>query len=377
MAIELDNSNSAPAGPGAPGSAAGAAPAGGLFRPRLRVADRIAFTEQLALLLETGVPLHTAVQELQAQSRRPPVKAVLAQLHGDILDGKPLSQALARQPEMFPATYTHLVAAAEEGGFLPQVLEQLKDLDEKAQNLRAALISALTYPAVLLSLSLVVVTFILLWVFPRFAELFESIHDRLPFTTLILMALSDFLRKYGSFVVVGLGLLILAGRRVFVSPEGRAAVERILMATPVIGNTLMGIHMVRVFRILSLSLNHGVPLLKALAASQEIASTFALRNAVARMRTSVEEGRGLSAALAETSFIPPLAREMLATGERSGHLGKVLGRLAEHYQLKLEQRLATLAKVIEPVMLLFMGGLVSMIVSALILPIFKLSAAVH
>jgi type II secretory pathway component PulF len=373
MAIELDSHPDKPASAPVPGAAR--APFG--LPQRIVVADRIAFTEQLALLLETGVPLHTALSELQAQSRKLPVKMALAELHGDILDGKPLSQALARQPAMFPPTYTHLVAAAEEGGFLPQVLEQLKDLDEKAQNLRVALISALTYPAVLLGLSLVVVTFILLWVFPRFAELFQSIHDRLPWTTLVLMALSDFLRQHGLVVLVGLLVGGLALKRLFAAPEARAALERAVMAAPGIGAILMGIHMVRVFRILGLSLKHGVPLLKALAASEEIASTTALRGAMARMRISVEEGRGLSAALADTEFIPPLAREMIATGERSGHLAKVLERLAEHYQLKLENRLATLAKVVEPAMLLIMGGLVSMIVSALILPIFKLSAAVH
>jgi len=374
MAIELGTDNDNPAGQAAQASAK---PPLFAWLQRIQVADRIAFTEQLALLLETGVPLHTALQELQAQSRRPPVKALLGELRNDILDGKPLSQALARQPEMFPATYSHLVAAAEEGGFLPEVLEQLKDLDEKAQTLRVALVSALTYPVVLLGLSLVVVTFILLWVFPRFAELFASIHDRLPFTTLILMALSDFLRQYGLFVIAGLGVLALAARRLVASTDGRAALERALMATPLIGGLVMRIHMVRVFRILALSLTHGVPLLKALAAAREIASTAALRDAMARMQSSVEEGRGLSAALADTEFIPPLAREMLSTGERSGHLAKVLDRLAGHYQTKLEQQLATLAKIVEPVMLLFMGGLVAMIVSALILPIFKLSAAVH
>lgn len=372
MAIEL-GSASEPARPGAP-PARGAA---NLFRQRVGVADRIAFTEQLALLLEASVPLHTAIHELQRQARKPAVHQVLAELHADILDGKPLSRALARQPAMFPATYTHLVAAAEEGGFLPQILEQLQELDEKAQNLRVALVSALTYPVVLLTLSIAVVCFILLWVFPRFADLFESIHDRLPFTTLILMALSDFLRQYGSLVLAGLAAALLAGRRVLSSPAPRAALERGLMALPGIGPTLMGIHMVRVFRILALSLKHGVPLLKALAAAEEIASTAALRLAMQRMRISVEEGRGLSAALAELDFIPPLAQEMLATGERTGHLAKVLKRLSEHYQRKLEHRLSTLAKIVEPAMLLFMGALVAMIVSALILPIFKLSAAVH
>ncbi|WP_374495839.1 type II secretion system F family protein [Zoogloea sp.] len=348
-----------------------------LLPSRVGVADRIAFTEQLALLLEAGVPLHTAIHELQRQSRKPAVSRILGEIHTDILDGRPLSRALAHQPAMFPATYTHLVAAAEEGGFLTEILDQLKDLDEKAQNLRVALVSALTYPAVLLSLSTVVVCFILLWVFPRFADLFESIHDRLPFTTLILMALSDFLRQYGGLVLAGLAAALLAGRRLLASAAPRAALERGLMALPGLGQTLMGIHMVRVFRILSLSLQHGVPLLKALTAAEEVASTAALRTGMQHMRVSVEEGRGLSAALAQLDFIPPLAQEMLATGERTGHLAKVLERLSEHYQRKLEHRLATLAKIVEPAMLLIMGALVAMIVSALILPIFKLSAAVH
>lgn len=370
MAIEINASSASSTTNATP-------PVFAAWRQRLGVADRIAFTEQLGLLLETGVPLHTALQELHTQSRSAPVKAVLGELHHDILEGKPLSVALAAQTALFPPTYVHLVAAAEEGGFLPEVLAELQDLDEKAQNLRTALVSALTYPAVLLTLSIFVVAFILLWVFPRFTDLFASIHDRLPFTTLALMALSDFLRQYGLVVLAGSILFAAAARRFAASVEGRAAIERAVLAVPAIGSIVLGIHMVRVFRVLSLSLSRGVPLLKALAAGEEIAATRSLRDAMARMRTSVEEGRGLSAALADSSFIPPLAREMLATGERSGHLAKVLGRLADHYQRKLEQRLTTLAKLIEPAMLLLMGGLVATIVSALILPIFKLSASVH
>jgi type II secretory pathway component PulF len=191
------------------------------------------------------------------------------------------------------------------------------------------------------------------------------------------MALSDFLRQHGPLVLIGLAAAGLALRRALASPNGRASLERAIMATPALGATLKGIHMVRVFRILALSLTHGVPLLKALAASEEIATVSALRATMHRLRVSVEEGSGLSAALSDTDFIPPLAREMLTTGERSGHLARVLERLAEHYQRQLEHRLATLAKIVEPAMLLFMGSLVATIVSALILPIFKLSATVH
>ena len=341
------------------------------------VRERMLLTEQLALLLDTGVSLHGALKGMQAQERDPARAALLAALGHDILEGKALSVALARQPAMFPEVYVNLVAAGERGGFLPQVLQQLIDMDEKAERLRSTLQSALAYPAFLVFFSVATIVFVLVGVFPKFTELFEQIRNELPLSTLVLMALSDLLRLHWPWVLGVTAALLAAGVRWWQQPHARSLLDRWKLELPFVRDLFAQVYLSQTLRVLGLSLASGVPLVDALRACQDVVRNVTFSRFVANLRRQVNEGQGLAVGFRESPFVPPMVQQMVATGEETGNLAKVMTRVADHYDRELARRIALFARLAEPVMLLVMGALVGLIVASLILPIFKLSRAIH
>ena len=349
----------------------------GLARRRFSVRERTFFTERLALLLESGVALHAALATLESQAASPALKRVVGELKTDITEGRLLSHALSRHPEAFSATYVNLIAAAENGGFLPAVLKQLIDLDEKAERVRSTIVSALAYPAFLTLFSFVVLGIVLVYVFPQFAELFANLGDRLPATTAALMGTSNVLRHHWPWLAAGVAAAAYGVSLWVKQPAVRAGLDRILLETPGLNVLTVEIYLLQALRILALSLGNGVALVPALAASREVAANSVFRRFLVDVERQVAEGQGIAAGFETASFIPPLARQMIATGEQTGSLGMVLGKLADFYQRDLERRINLLARLAEPVMLALMGGMVGVIVSALLLPIFRLSGTVH
>ncbi|MDP2752169.1 MAG: type II secretion system F family protein [Rhodocyclaceae bacterium] len=339
--------------------------------------DRMAFDEQLALLLETGVPLHTALGELENQTDNAEVRGILSAIRDEIIEGVSMASAMSHHPRMFNTTYTNIIASGEAGGFLPSALQQLMELDEKTQRLRGVVSSALTYPMVLLVTSVLVVGFVLLWVFPKFTELFASMGDNLPFLTALLMRISAGIRDYWLALLAALGIVGGVIWHSLRQPEVRERLDRLLLNLPLIGPVLIQVHLVPTLRVLSLSLANAVPVLKALTATREVTTSAAFRAMIDRAIQNIEEGQSLSKVFAESRFMPSLAREMIITGEATGNLALVMGRLCDYYQKQLEQRLQMLAKLSEPLMLLIMSLVIGGIVSALILPIFKLATTAH
>jgi type II secretory pathway component PulF len=344
---------------------------------RLGGAERILFTERLALLLETGVPLHAALRSLHEQSVEPRLRAVIGALADDIVGGSRFSEALARHPELFPSTYVNLVGASEQGGFLSLVLGQLVEMDEKQARLRATLISALSYPGFLAVFSVAVVIFILMFVFPKFAIMFGAIHDQLPLTTKVLIALSAALTEHTLAVFGGFGGVLAALVALLRRPSARIALDRLKLSTPLLRDIFIKLYLTRLLRVMGISLERGVTVLATLAACREVVPNAQFQEFIARLETEVTEGKGIAAGFNDSAFIPISVRQMISTGEQSGCLGKVMGRVADFYDRELTRQLTELSKLAEPVMLLVMGVLVGTIVSSLILPIFKLSSAAH
>jgi type II secretory pathway component PulF len=325
---------------------------------RIGSAERMQFTERLALLLETGVPLHDALRVLEEQTEHPGVKAIIAQVAGDIVGGQRFSESLAKHPELFPSTYVNLVGASEAGGFLPQVLEQLVDMDEKQERLRSTIVSALSYPGFLIVFSILVVIFILVVVFPKFAVMFASIYDELPFTTKVLIVASDGLIKHGLAIGVGVLALLGAALAALRRPGMRARLDRLKLRTPFVKDIFIKIYLTRLMRVMGISLERGVTIL-------------------GELEVQVTEGRGIAAGFRDSDLIPASVKQMIGTGEETGTLGRVMGRVADFYERDLTRQLNRLAKLAEPVMLLVMGVLVGTIVTSIILPVFKMSRAVH
>jgi type II secretory pathway component PulF len=338
--------------------------------------DRMFFTEQLALLIETGMPVHQALNILRDQVSNAQLADVIADLAEMLTGGKSLSLALEQHPEVFSTTYVNLVAASEGGGFMHQVLTQLLSMEEKREELRSTLISAFTYPAFLVSFSLLVVIFVLVFVFPKFGTLFLAIKDELPATTIILLAASDVLREHWALLLAGLvGSGFFLGRWL-TTDVGRNFVDRAKLKIPFLSVIFMQLYLVQSLRVLSLSISNGVSIVDSLSACRDVVDNAVFRRFLRDVETTVVEGGKVGDGFSASPIIPDLAKQMIATAEEAGNLGLVTDRMAQFYQRELNKKLDRLAKIIEPVMLLVMGVVVGVIVSSLILPIFKLSHAV-
>jgi type II secretory pathway component PulF len=338
--------------------------------------ERMFFTEQLALLIETGMAVHQALLVLQGQVSNPALAKVIGEINESLSSGQSLSYALQQHPELFSTTYVSLVAASEGGGFLHQVLGQLLEMEEKREELRSTLVSAFTYPAFLVSFSILVVIFVLVFVFPKFGTLFLAIKDELPATTLVLLALSDLLREQWYFIVAGMaaGGFMLA--RWLRTQGGRTTVDRMKLKLPLLAPVFVQLYLVQSLRVLSLSLSNGVTVVDALKACRDVVDNSEFRALLVRVEAIVTEGGKIGEGFSNSEFMPDLAKQMISTAEESGNLALVADRMALFYQRELGKKLDRLAKVIEPIMLLVMGVVVGILVSSLILPIFKLSHAV-
>jgi len=345
--------------------------------PKISLDQRMVFTERLLLLLQTGVSLLEALKVMQLQTEEPLIAEIIESLASQISEGKTFSSALAKHPEMFSNTYISLVTAAEEGGFLPLVLEQLLRMDDKNSQLRSNIISALSYPAFLIVFSIAVVVFVLVVIFPKFEALFSSIHDQLPITTIALMAISAFVRHYWIFILIGLGISVWVMLSWIKSSAGRLTLDKLKMNVPIVKDIYIKIYLSQTLSVLGLSLANGVPITAALKASQDVVRNLVFTKFLDNVREQVNEGRGIAIGFKDSPFVPPMVRQMIATGEQTGNLGMVMSRVADFYERELTKRITVLSKSIEPIMLIVMGVVVGLIVVSLILPIFKLSRAVH
>lgn len=343
---------------------------------RVSARDRMFFLERLALMLETGTALHAGLDSLAQQTDNTRLREVARTLRQDVASGLSFSQAVGRHPQIFSRSYVNLIEAGERSGILVSVLQRLMEMEEKHMQMRSSLLSTFYYPAFLAVFSLAVIVFVLVVVFPKFGNLFADIADELPFTTLLLMAASDFLREYWVFVtsgMIGAGILVYRWVR---RPGGSAVIDRLKLRLPVLRDIFAQIYLSQFLRVMGLSIANGVSVPDALRACQEIVDNSEFRRFLERVQRQVHEGRGISAAFQETAFVPPLVRQMIATGDEAGNISVVMARIATFYERELMRKLAALSKMVEPIMLLVMGVVVGLVVASLILPIFKLSRAV-
>jgi type II secretory pathway component PulF len=346
------------------------------FRKAIGDRERRFFTEQMSLLLETGTPLQASLQAMKKQVESPAMLVLLDQLSDDIGQGLQFSSALAKHPEVFSTTYTNLVAASEEGGFMHEVLQQLLNLDEKREELRKTMVSALSYPVFLLVFALGVVVFVLVVVFPKFADLFSQIQDQLPVTTKFLMAASDVLKNHWIELTVGLVIAIGGFKFWSLTENGIRKLDWARLNFPLVRHVFIQLYLVNTMRVLSMSLGNGVGMMDSLHACKFVVKNSLFQDFIGQIENQVETGNGIAVGFMNTSFIPPIVEQMISTGEETGNLPKVMRRLADYFEGELSSKLQTLSRLAEPVMLLVMGGVVGLIVSSLILPIFKLSRAV-
>ncbi len=347
------------------------------FGRQIKARDRIFFMSQLSLTLEIGMSLKNALGAIAAQTHNPTFKEVIRAMLGDIEEGRQLSDAMKRHPRVFDQVYVSMIKAGETGGFLKDIVDRIVEMQEKRQALIAQVRSALTYPAILCVLGVLVVVFVLVGVLPKFTQFFEGKEHILPLTTRSLMALSASLQGYWWAYVLGAAGLVAGFLWWKDSAPGRALIDRLCVSAPVLSGLFNKIYTCQMLRTLGHLMASQVALLEALDVTRATIKNRYFSRFVTEIMSHVEQGGKFSQPFASYPYMMESVKQMVATGEEAGRLPPVMLRLAEFYDQEVDQEMKTLSSMIEPLGLIVMGAVVGLIVSSVILPLFKLAQALH
>jgi type II secretory pathway component PulF len=343
----------------------------------IKPGEQIFFFTQLSLMIEIGTSLTGGLRALAEQNRNPAFKEVLQAMLHDIEEGRQLSDAMRRHPDVFSRIYVSLVKAGETGGFLKNTLDSIVVMQERRQALITQLRSTMTYPVILCIMALGVVIFVLVGILPKFMVLFAGKESILPLTTRALMAMSASLRGYWWAYLIGAGGMLFGGAAVLRSRPGQAWLDLFFVRAPLVATLFNKIFTCQLLRTLGHLMESQVPLIEALDVTE---TTFKNRHFaifVDQIRTRVQEGGRLSHAFAASPFVMESVKQMVATGEEVGNLPKVMLRLAKFYDTEIERDLKVIASLVEPAALVILGAVVGVIVSSVILPIFRIAGAVQ
>lgn len=340
-------------------------------------ADLTLATRQLATLLRAALPVEEALNAVSQQTDCKRLRIVLLSVRSRVLEGRNLASALGDYPTLFADLYRETVAAGESSGQLDQVLERLADYLEKSRKLKASVGLALIYPAVVVFFSILVAAALVTYVVPEVTKVFEDFGQELPALTRGLIALSDFLRQQGGLLLVGLVVLWLGGRFLLRKERFIRQFHRLLLKLPLSSSLVRGINTARFARTLGILTGSGVPILEGLRISGRGVANLPMREAVAKAAEKVREGGGLHHSLAESRMFSPMVVHLIASGEASGNLANMLDRAAEAQEQEVETLVGVMTGLLEPLLILFMGGMVLTIVVAILLPIFNLNQLIQ
>jgi general secretion pathway protein F len=340
---------------------------------RMRASELSLLTRQWGALLAAGLTVEQALSALGEQSEKESSRQVLAAVRSEILAGYSLRAALDRYATSFPMIYRASVAAGEKSGELAKVMNQLADYMERSDELRRKTVQALIYPAIVAIVAVLVVTGLLTYVVPQVVAVFQSGKQALPLLTRIMIALSGFLRGWGWLLLLAIGGGIAGLRYSLREDAVRRRWDAWLLELPLLGRHLRTLDTTRFASTLAILVGSGVPLLSALEAGRLVVVRLPLRDAIATASERVREGMSLARALAATRRFPPLLAHMIGSGEATGQLDQMLNRAARLQQGELETRTALLTSLLEPLLLLVMGGMVLLIVLAVMQPIIEIN----
>lgn len=356
---------------------AGGLEADGLPRIRVRAKDVRLFTRQLTSLLRAKMELVPAVTVLKEQSSSRPVRALLGDLERQMREGHTFSESLMRHPRAFDAFFLSAIRAGEASGKLDDILLKLVEFGEQEEQMESRLRGALAYPVLLLGLGLASVAFFLWVVVPRMSSLFTQLGGALPWPTQFLINISHLGARNGLALVAGTAAASALLRRASRLPAVIAAWERVAMRLPVLAELRQARQIGRFTRTLQLLLDSGLPVFQAMDVARPTLGSRLLERRLAQAQEQVKQGESVAASLRATRCFPPMVTQMIAVGEASGTLVNVLGELASYYERALDELLRILTSLLEPVMIIAVGGLVGFCVLAMVLPIFQMTSVVH
>lgn len=350
--------------------------AGGLRTRKLGGLDLAMFTRQLSTLLTASLPLEEALAAAAQQSEKRHVSGLVMAVRSKVLEGFSLAAAFAEFPSSFNNLYRSTVAAGEQSGYLDKVLDNLADYTEKRFESRRNVEMALFYPVIVLCLALLIVGGLVVYIVPEMVRVFENMGQELPAMTQALISLSDFLRGWWWALGLAIWGTVMLVRWLLSQPAIRMQWDKQVLQLPLIGRVARTGSAARYASTLSILTSSGVPLVDAMNIAADVVDNKVIKRRLNTATQRVSEGSSLRAALETVGYFPPMLLHMVASGEASGELDQMLGRVAEYQQSELERVVSTVVKMFEPLMLLFMGGMVMAIVMAILLPILNMNSLV-
>lgn len=348
-----------------------------LVGSRISSSDIAIMTRQLAVLIGAGVALVEGLNTLQEQLDHPRLKLIVSQVKTKVNEGASLADAMAQHPKVFSPLYVNMIRAGEHSGALDVVLNRLADFTESQARLKNKVIGTMIYPVLMVVVGIVILGVLLTVVVPNVTKIFETNRLTLPLVTRVLIALSDFASDYWWVILGAVALFVLAFRKWKKTAAGRQRWDTFTLKVPVFGKLIRKLAVARFARTLSTLLRSGVPLLGALEIVKNIVDNAVMSEVIDKARDSIREGESIAAPLRRSGEFPPLVYHMIAIGERSGQLEDMLINVANAYDDEVEVSIGALTSLLEPVMIIGMGGSVAFIVFAILIPILQLNTMMH
>lgn len=340
---------------------------------KCKLEDLLVLSRQLATLLESGVTLIRSLGVVVDQIESKQLHKIISEVKRDVEEGKTLSSSLAKYPKTFNQFWVSLVEVGEASGTMPMVLNKLAVHTEQTEAFRSTITSALVYPGVLFCVCMGAIAFFALFVAPRFESIFLSMKIELPALTKVLLAVFKFVKSYLLFIIAGIFVLVFLIRKYMETPPGRLMTETICFNLPQFGEIYKLVIVERFCSQLSILIDSGVPILYALEITGKLVENDTCAMVLGKVREDVREGKLLASTMNESGFFPSMAVQMIKVGEETGELGQMLKHVSSFYQKNVEAFMKRIGLLIEPLMLVFMGGIIGTIVLAMFLPMFDMT----
>lgn len=338
--------------------------------------DLVVFTRQFATMIDSGLPLVQCLDILASQQQNKSFRAALYNIKESVESGSTFADALAKHPRMFDQLYVNLIAAGEVGGILDTILNRLAAYIEKAMKLKKQVKGAMVYPATIISIAVLVIGVILVFVIPTFAKMFDDFGGTLPAPTLIVIAMSNFLKKYILVIIAIMYGIKVAIGKYYATPVGRKTMDRMFLKLPVIGILIRKVAVAKFTRTLGTMISSGVPIMDGLEIVAKTAGNKIVEEAIYKVRQAISEGKTMAEPLGESGVFPPMVVQMISVGEATGAMDAMLNKIADFYDDEVDDAVGNLTAMMEPLLMVFLGTTVGGLVVAMYLPIFKLAGAV-
>ena len=347
-----------------------------MFKPKVTGKDVVVFTRQLSTMIDAGLPLVQGLEILGNQQENPTFKKIILQVRGDVETGTTFADALKKHPKVFDSLFCNMVEAGEIGGILDTILSRLSIFMEKSMVLKKRVKGAMTYPIICLCISIVILGVILIFVVPVFDKMFADFGSALPVPTQIVVNMSNFVKHNFLYGIAFIAFAIFAFKKFYATEKGEKKIDAMLLQFPVFGDLIRKVAVAKFARTLGTMLKSGVPILESLQVVARTAGNKVIEIAIFRTSDAISEGRPIAEPLEETGVFPSMVVQMINVGEAVGALDAMLEKIADFYDEEVDQAVDNLTAMIEPFMMVFLGGMIGGLVVAMYLPIFKMGEVV-